>query len=73
MKKRVEWGVMVLFSDGTGRYYREPTARQGQADWSPRVNQARRFPSEQRAQSAIDHFSSNSSVEYRVVSLPKQR
>ncbi len=72
-KKSADWGITAQLANGSDRYYCEPTDRSGQAEWSPRANQARRFPSEREALAEIDRFSTpGAAVKYRVVTLPKR-
>lgn len=71
------WGVVVRLADGSLRYYAPHSRRQGQADWSPRESQARRFPSRDEAERQITAFAPYGSsgaaatVRYEVVRLAR--
>ena len=63
-----EWVITVRLPDGAIRYFCEPTDRQGQAEWSPRENQAKRFEVEVDAIRVSRSFATNDvAKEYAVV------
>ena len=66
-KNQGAWRVTVRFADGSSLYYADETSRQGQQQWTPRVNQARKFRSESEAVAFAASCSTNSDArEYLV-------
>ena len=64
------WAVTARLADGSTRYYAEQSARQGQQEWTPRVNQAHPFETKEAATSFVAGCEPNSNAkEYAVVSL----
>jgi hypothetical protein len=68
-----EWGIVVRLNDGTRLFYSSARDATGQADWTPRLNEAERFASEAEAiQTAAPMQTNRSAMEYEVVRLPQQ-
>lgn len=71
MKSSSPWVVVARLADGTVRYLCPPGSRRsGQDDWSPRVNQARRFGSRGDAEEIVATLETNSAAkEYLAIRL----
>ncbi|GEP39100.1 hypothetical protein NPS01_27630 [Nocardioides psychrotolerans] len=66
-KRQSAWRVAVRRSDGSTLYYAERTSRQGQSEWTPRVNQAHVFATENEAAAFAGSCSTNAdAIEYLV-------
>ena len=66
------WGVVVRLNDGRRLYYSASREAQGQAEWTPRLNQAERFPTQADADRLATAMQTNSAaMEYEVVRLPQ--
>lgn len=65
------WVVAVRLADGSLRYLCAPEKRQGgQDDWSPRINQARTFPSQADAGKVAGGFTPSAAAkEYLAIPL----
>jgi hypothetical protein len=66
-KHRGAWRVTVRRADGSGLYYADETSRQGQQQWTPRVNQAHMFESESEAAAFAASCSTNSDAKEYLV------
>ncbi len=65
-----QWVIALRLNDGRRLYYNASLHRQGQADWTPRVNQAQRFETERDAADVSTRFETNDAAkEYQVVRL----
>lgn len=61
------WHVVVRRPDGSTLYYAKKTSRQGQSEWSPRVNQAHVFATENEAAAFAGSCDTNAdAMEYLV-------
>ena len=67
-----EWGVLVRLNDGRRLYYSPSRDTQGQAEWTPRPNEARRFATQMEADRVAAAMQGNdTAMEYQVVRLPQ--
>ena len=65
-----KWVVAARLADGSLRYLCAPgTRRGGQDEWSPRVKQARTFPSEAEAEKVAGGFTPNAAAKEYVAIL----
>lgn len=68
----VGWSVVVRLNDGRRLYYSTSRDAQGQAEWTPRLNQAERFATRAEADRLAAAMQTNSAaMEYEVVRLPQ--
>ena len=69
-----EWVIAVRLRDGQHQYYNASMSRQGQSEWTPRINQAQRFDTEAEAAKVGSRFDTNSTAkEYQVLRVPGRR
>jgi hypothetical protein len=67
---RLMWVIAARFNDGRRVYFNAAGERQGQSEWSPRINQAQRFDTEAEAAGVAAAFDTNTSAkEYEVLRL----
>jgi hypothetical protein len=64
------WVIAASLYDGRRVYFNAAGERQGQSEWSPRVNQAQRFDTEAEAAKVAAAFETNASAkEYEVLRI----
>ena len=67
------WVIAARLNDGRRVYFNGASDREGQSEWTPRINQAQRFDTESEAAKLAGAFGINASAkEYEVLRLAKK-
>jgi hypothetical protein len=61
-KRELAWQVTVRLADGSALFYAERTSRTGQSEWTPWVNQAHTFATEEEAAAFARSCSTNTNA-----------